>query len=32
MNIKITRPREIDLASAILGVRAPEGRATHKKF
>jgi len=32
MNIKITRPRDIDLARAILGVRAPEGRATHKKF
>lgn len=32
LNIKITRPRDLDLARAILGVRAPEGRATHKKF
>lgn len=31
-NIKITRPADIDLARAIMGVRAPEGRATHKKF
>lgn len=31
-NIKITRPRDVPLARAILGVRAPEGRATHKRF
>lgn len=31
-NIKITRPADLDLARHILGVRAPEGRATHKKF
>ncbi len=31
-NIKITVPADIDLARAILGVRAPESRATHKKF
>jgi 2-C-methyl-D-erythritol 4-phosphate cytidylyltransferase len=31
-NIKITRPADIDLARALMGFRAPEGRATHKKF
>jgi 2-C-methyl-D-erythritol 4-phosphate cytidylyltransferase len=31
-NIKITRPIDLTMARAILGVRAPEGRATHKKF
>jgi 2-C-methyl-D-erythritol 4-phosphate cytidylyltransferase len=31
-NIKITRPADIDLARAILGVKAPEGRASHKRF
>jgi 2-C-methyl-D-erythritol 4-phosphate cytidylyltransferase len=31
-NIKITRPNDLALARAILGVKAPEGRPTHKKF
>jgi hypothetical protein len=31
-NIKITYPSDVELARAILGVKAPEGRATHKKF
>lgn len=31
-NIKITRPADLDIARAIMGFRAPEGRATHKKF
>jgi 2-C-methyl-D-erythritol 4-phosphate cytidylyltransferase len=31
-NIKITRTVDLRLARAILGVRAPEQRATHKKF
>lgn len=31
-NIKITRPGDITLARAILGVRAPEERAAHKRF
>jgi 2-C-methyl-D-erythritol 4-phosphate cytidylyltransferase len=31
-NIKITWPSDLSLARAILGVRPPEGRATHKKF
>jgi 2-C-methyl-D-erythritol 4-phosphate cytidylyltransferase len=31
-NIKITLPADIELARAILGVRPPESRATHKKF
>lgn len=31
-NIKVTIPSDIDLARAILGVKAPEGRAAHKKF
>lgn len=31
-NIKITRPADVDLARNILGVRAPEGRAVHKRF
>lgn len=31
-NIKITFPADLDLARAILGVKAPEGRAAHKKF
>jgi 2-C-methyl-D-erythritol 4-phosphate cytidylyltransferase len=31
-NIKITRPPDLDLARAILGYRAPEGRAAHKRF
>lgn len=31
-NIKITRPRDLALARAILGVRPPEGRPTHKQF
>jgi len=31
-NIKITYPADVDLARAILGVKAPEGRAAHKKF
>lgn len=31
-NIKITRPGDVLLARAILGVRGPDVRATHKKF
>lgn len=31
-NIKITRPNDLTLARAILGVRAPEGRPVHKRF
>lgn len=31
-NVKITRPADLDLARAIMGFRAPEGRPTHKKF
>lgn len=31
-NVKITRPADLDLARAIMGFRAPEGRAAHKKF
>lgn len=31
-NIKITRPNDLSLTRAILGVKAPEGRPTHKKF
>jgi len=31
-NIKITRPIDLLLARAVLGVRGPEGRAVHKRF
>lgn len=31
-NLKITRPVDLTLARAVLGVRAPEGRPTHKRF
>jgi 2-C-methyl-D-erythritol 4-phosphate cytidylyltransferase len=31
-NIKITRPADLALARAILGVRGPETRAAHKRF
>ncbi|MFN0130969.1 MAG: 2-C-methyl-D-erythritol 4-phosphate cytidylyltransferase [Phycisphaerales bacterium] len=31
-NLKITRPIDLSLARAILGVHGPEGRATHKRF
>lgn len=31
-NIKITRPVDLTVARAILGVRAPEGRPAHKRF
>jgi 2-C-methyl-D-erythritol 4-phosphate cytidylyltransferase len=31
-NIKITRPIDLVMARAILGVRGPEGRAVHKRF
>lgn len=31
-NIKITTPTDLVLARAILGVKAPEGRPTHKRF
>lgn len=31
-NFKITRPEDLTLARAVLGVRAPEGRAAHKRF
>ncbi len=31
-NIKITRPEDLAIARAILGVKAPEGRPAHKRF
>lgn len=31
-NIKITHPTDLSLARAILGVKASDGRATHKRF
>lgn len=31
-NIKITRPGDIGLARAIMGVSGPDGRAAHKRF
>lgn len=31
-NIKITRPVDLETARKILGLRAPEGRAVHKRF
>lgn len=31
-NLKITRPTDLSLCRAIMGVREPEGRATHKRF
>lgn len=31
-NIKITRPLDVRLARAILGVRDPDGRPVHKRF
>ena len=31
-NLKITRPADLRLAMAILGLRAPRERATHKRF
>jgi 2-C-methyl-D-erythritol 4-phosphate cytidylyltransferase len=31
-NIKITRPHDVTVAMAILGLRAPKGRESHKKF
>jgi len=31
-NVKITRRGDVGLAVRILGLRAPEGRAAHKKF
>lgn len=31
-NLKITRPHDVPLARAILGLKGPQGRATHKKF
>jgi 2-C-methyl-D-erythritol 4-phosphate cytidylyltransferase len=31
-NIKITRPGDLSLARAILGLREPEGRPVHKRF
>ncbi|HYE62582.1 MAG TPA: 2-C-methyl-D-erythritol 4-phosphate cytidylyltransferase [Phycisphaerales bacterium] len=31
-NIKITRPGDLALARAILGLREPEGRPVHKRF
>jgi len=31
-NIKITRPADLTMARAVLGVRAPEGRPVHKRF
>jgi 2-C-methyl-D-erythritol 4-phosphate cytidylyltransferase len=32
MNIKVTRPNDLRLAMAILGLRAPKDRPTHKRF
>lgn len=31
-NIKITRPGDVELARAILGLSGPRGRPTHKRF
>jgi len=31
-NIKITRPHDVPVVMAIMGLKAPAGRATHKKF
>jgi len=31
-NIKVTTPSDLSLLRAILGVREPEGRPTHKRF
>ena len=31
-NIKITRPIDLVLARAVLGVKGPEGRPAHKRF
>ncbi len=31
-NLKITRPADLELARAVIGVRAPEGRPMNKKF
>jgi 2-C-methyl-D-erythritol 4-phosphate cytidylyltransferase len=31
-NLKITRPLDLDMARAILGVRLPDGRPVHKRF
>lgn len=31
-NIKITRPADMSLARAIMGVREPEGKPAHKRF
>jgi len=31
-NLKITTPEDLELLRAILGVKGPEGRATHKRF
>jgi len=31
-NLKITLPRDLPLARAVLGVRGPQGRPTHKRF
>lgn len=31
-NVKITMPADLEIARAIMGFRAPEGRPTHKKF
>ena len=32
LNIKLTRPRDLVIARAILGFKAPRERETHKKF
>ena len=32
LNIKITRPRDLEVARAAGGFRAPEGRPSHKRF
>jgi 2-C-methyl-D-erythritol 4-phosphate cytidylyltransferase len=31
-NLKITRPIDVSLARAILGVRGPENRPAHRRF
>jgi 2-C-methyl-D-erythritol 4-phosphate cytidylyltransferase len=31
-NLKITRPADLALARAVLGVKGPETRAVHKRF
>ena len=31
-NLKVTVPADLDMVRQLLGIRAPEGRPTHKRF